>query len=202
VFFCYGYMWTAILLHLAPYAMDMGYSAGGAARLISLVGAGSLLGKVLLGVLADRIGDKATYQISFVVMGSALLWLVMLQQFWALAVFALFFGFAYGGLATSQSPLVAWLFGLRKHGLVFGACFNGFTLGCALGPIVSGHIFDITHSYRRAFMVCCGMAVAGLMFTIPLRPALMGVDAFADDDYRAEIQASGSPETTCTTAQV
>jgi MFS family permease len=183
VFFCYGYMWTAILLHLAPHATDLGYSASNAARLIAVVGAGSILGKVLLGIVADHIGNKQVYVLSFILMGTSLLWLTFMSQLWALYAFALVFGSAYGGLATAHSPLVAWLFGIRKHGLIFGVCFNGFTLGCAVGPIVAGHIFDVTKSYRLAFIICCAMAVAGMLLTLPLKPAALDTELIKAEEY-------------------
>jgi MFS family permease len=78
------------------------------------------------------------YVISFVLMSAFLCWLAPVTELWMLYLFAIVFGFAYGGLATANSPLVAWLFGMRQHWLIFGVCFNGWTLGCAIGPIVAG----------------------------------------------------------------
>jgi len=171
IFFFYGYTWTAILLHLAPHATDLGISAKNAANMIAVLGGASILGKVLLGIVADKIGDKKVYLLSFMIMVLSLLWLTTITKTVEFDLFALLFGFAYGGLATAHSPLVAWLFGMRKHGFIFGICFNGFTIGCALGPLVSGHIFDVTHSYRLAFFLCSASALAGLLLTLLLKPS-------------------------------
>jgi MFS family permease len=173
IFFFYGYTWTAILLHLAPHATDLGISASNAANMISVLGGASILGKVLLGVMADKIGNKKVYLLSFAMMVISLLRLTTITRAGTFDLFALFFGFAYGGLATANSPLVAWLFGMRKHGLIYGICFNGFTIGCAAGPVLSGHIFDVTHSYRLAFFLCSASALAGLLLTLLLKPALL-----------------------------
>jgi MFS family permease len=171
VFFCYGYTWTAILLHLAPHATDLGISATEAASMLAALGGASILGKVLLGIVTDKIGSKGIYLLSFAIMVLSLLWLTTITQVGGFFAFVAFFGLAYGGLATAHSPLVAWLFGMRKHGLIFGVCFNGFTIGCAVGPIVAGHIFDVTHSYRLAFLLCSAFALIGLLLTLFLRPA-------------------------------
>jgi len=171
VFFCYGYTWTAILLHLSPHATDLGFSTTSAARMVAVIGGASIVGKVLLGIAADRIGNKMVYLISFALMIVALLWLTVLVHEASFYAFALMFGLAYGGLATAHSPLVAWLFGIRKHGLIFGVCFNSFTLGCAVGPIMAGHIFDETHSYKLAFLICSAMCSIGLLMTLALKPA-------------------------------
>jgi MFS family permease len=170
-FFCYGFALQAIMLHLAPHATDLGIATATAASILASIGGASIAGKVVLGMLADRVGNKNVYVASFVLMIAALLWLLVATEPWALYVFALLFGFAYGGLATAHSPLVAWLFGMKQHGLVFGVSFNGWTIGCAVGPIVAGYVFDVTHSYQLAFAICAAVAFAGLVLTTWLSPA-------------------------------
>ena len=170
-FFCYGFGLQAIMLHLAPHATDLGISPAIAATILATVGGASVVGKILLGGLADRIGNKRVYIVSFVLMIASLLWLLTGTEAWALYVFATAFGVAYGGLATAHSPLVAWLFGMRQHGLIFGVSFNGWTLGCAIGPIVAGYVFDTTHSYQMAFVMCAVASTIGLILTTMLDPA-------------------------------
>lgn len=80
------------------------------------------------------------------------------------------FGFNHGGNATAQAPLVARIFGLKAHGSIFGAVAFGFTLGGAVGPLVTGYIFDKTQSYSPAFILCGIIAIVGLALTSVLRP--------------------------------
>jgi len=77
---------------------------------------------------------------------------------------------AYGGSVTSQSPLVAELFGLRSHGLILGVLDVGFTIGAAIGPFLAGYIFDDTGSYQLAFLLCAGIGIVGLVLTVLIRP--------------------------------
>jgi MFS family permease len=169
-FLCYGFSLSAILLHLAPHAVDLGFSAVGGANLIATIGGASVVGKVWLGSLTDRIGNKNVYIIGFVLLAASLFALVPLTELWTLYLFAVAFGLAYGGLAAAHSPLVAWLFGIRQHGLIFGVSFNGWTVGCALGPIFAGYIFDSTGSYRTAFLACAVLSIVGLVLTTRLTP--------------------------------
>jgi MFS family permease len=170
-FFCYGFSLSAILLHIAPFASDLGFSAAMGATLLSVIGGASVAGKVLLGGLVDRTSNKQVYVISFILMSASLFWLAAVHGLWALLLFAGVFGFAYGGLATAHSPLIAWLFGMKRHGAIFGLSFNGWTLGCAAGPIVAGYIFDVTRSYQLAFVICAVAALAGLALTTTLASA-------------------------------
>jgi len=71
----------------------------------------------------------------------------------------------------SQAPLLARLFGLGSHGLIFGVVDFGFIVGSAVGALVTGYIFDITGSYQIAFFICAILSVVGLILTLVLRPA-------------------------------
>lgn len=171
VFFFYGFCLSAILLHLAPHATDLGYSAATGANLLAVLGGASVVGKVLMGRAIDSIGNKRVYLVSFVIMIASLVGLVPSTGLASLYLCAAGFGFAYGGLAAAHSTLMAWLFGMRQHGLIFGVGFNGWTIGCAVGPILAGYVFDVSQSYRVAFVICATCAVLGLGLTSLLKPA-------------------------------
>jgi MFS family permease len=79
------------------------------------------------------------------------------------------FGIAYGGSAVSHSPIVALLFGLRAHGLIFGICGVGVAIGGAIGPLLTGYVFDVTESYRLAFLVATAIGSAGFMLSATLK---------------------------------
>jgi MFS family permease len=189
MYFCYGYSLSAILLHLAPHATDSGISAASAASIVGVLGGGSIVGKIFLGMLADKIGAKNIYLLSFALMLASLLWLIFMTQAWALYVFAFVFGASYGGLAAAHSMIIAWLFGMKQHGLIFGVLFNEYTLGCAVGPIIAGYIFDRSHSYQVAFMICAGLSLTALVLTSLLTPAC---DDRAPNGNRSLVEAAGS----------
>ena len=87
-----------------------------------------------------------------------------------LYLFATVFGFAVGGTGASESPLVASLFGLKAHGLILGVIDMSFTVGAAIGPVLTGYIFDVTGSYQSAFLVCAVIGIVGMVSTILLTP--------------------------------
>jgi MFS family permease len=89
---------------------------------------------------------------------------------WSLYLFSAIFGLAYGGMQVLFSPMVAELFGLTSHGVILAgaALIGGF--GAALGPLVSGHIFDLTKGYGWAFFTCLIMTLLSVMLASLLKP--------------------------------
>jgi len=79
------------------------------------------------------------------------------------------FGFGFAGIAVSHSPLVAELFGLRAHGLILGVVNISVMIGAAMGPLLTGYIFDVTNSYHMAFLLCAAISFAGIILAVFLK---------------------------------
>lgn len=171
MFFCFGFCFYTIMTHIVLHAIGLGISSTSAANILATIGGLSIVGRIVLGSAADRFGNRQVFIIGFILMAAALFWLVPAKELWALYLFVVVFGFAIGGCATSESPLVAGLFGLSSHGLILGVInLLGFIFGAAVGPFIGGYVFDTTSSYQLAFIVCGAMSVAGLILTVLLSP--------------------------------
>jgi MFS family permease len=101
---------------------------------------------------------------------ATLFWLVSITEVWMFYLFVGVFGIGYGVCFTSESPLVAWLFGVSSHGLLLGIISFGFTIGAAIGPLLTGYIFDVTGSYQAAFLTFAVLSVVGLILMVLIRP--------------------------------
>lgn len=168
--FCRGFFWFAIIVHIVPYAVDEGISTASAASILATIGGLAIVGRIVLGSAADRIGSKQALIIGFILSVAALLWLVPSAGMWKLLLFAAVLGFGEGGNAAVVPPLVAGLFGLRSHGLILGAIVLGYSIGAAAGPLLAGYMFDTTDSYRMAFLVAIAVCLIGLIVTVLLKP--------------------------------
>jgi MFS family permease len=91
-----------------------------------------------------------------------------------LYVFAVIFGFAYGGFAPLTSLTVAELFGLRAHGTILGGTEIFYTIGAAIGPVFAGSIFDATGNYQYAFLTSGLLCVMALIWVSLLKPVTSG----------------------------
>lgn len=163
MFLSFGFCFNALLIHIAPYATDLGISAATAAGIVAATGGASIIGRLALGGIGDRIGNKKAFVIGLILFLLASLWLLLARDAWALYLFAVLFGLAWGDLAAQQSPLVAMLFGLTSHGLIFGVLDLGFTIGSAIGPLVAGYIFDVSNSYQTAFLLSAAISIGGII---------------------------------------
>jgi MFS family permease len=170
VYALYGFISVSVNIHIVPDAIKVGISPAIAATILATLGGIQILGRVGLGLLGDQIGNRFVFIIGFILAILALFWTMSNQSMWAFFLFAVIFGLSQGGLSTSQSPLIAGLFGLKSHGLIFGFCGFGYTIGAALGPYVSGYIFDITGTYHMAFLTCVILSFVGLGLILFLRP--------------------------------
>jgi OFA family oxalate/formate antiporter-like MFS transporter len=170
MFLCDGFCIFALMVHIVPHAIDLGISAISAANILACMNGINILGNFGLGSLGDRIGSRWIFIIGLIMVSAALFWLVPAGEMWMLYLFAVVYGIALGGMAASESPLVAGLFGLGSHGLIFAVSGMGFTIGATLGPFMTGYIFDVTGSYRMAFLVCAAVAILGFVLAAVLRP--------------------------------
>ena len=136
--FSLGFCVFAIMVHIVPHAAELGISTISAANILATIGGASVVGKVLLGKIADRIGNRQTFIIGFILMLAALFMVLPTKGELMLYLFAAVYGFAFGGCIASESPIVAELFGLSSHGLILGVIAFSFLLGGAFGPFLFG----------------------------------------------------------------
>lgn len=159
----------SIMVHIVPHATDVGIAEAAAAVILSIIGIASIIGKLAVGVALDRLGAKTVA----VIITSLMLMSFILIQFsnspWIFYVFAVCFAFAYGGFAAAQSPYIAYLFGLKHHGTIFGFSSFIFVGAAAFGPFISGKIFDVTSSYSYVFILLSALSFLAILFACGIK---------------------------------
>jgi MFS family permease len=159
-----------ILLHIVQHAIDLGISSTSAASILATIGGVSIAGRFVMGSAGDGIGNKMSLIICLLFLLAGLVTLLLTESLWMFYVFATLHGFAHGGFFALGSPIVAGLFGTRSHGLIFGIVIFCSTIGGAIGPILAGHIFDVTRSYQIVFYVLAALSIMALILTSSLKP--------------------------------
>jgi OFA family oxalate/formate antiporter-like MFS transporter len=170
ILFCVGFNLNSIMVHIVPHAIDLDIADINAANILSFMGGANIAGNYILGSAADRIGNRRVIVLSFVIIMASLFWIMLASKLWMFYLFAIAFGFSCGGIGAIESPLVAGLFGLSSHGVIYGVIHVGFTVGAAIGPLLTAHIYDLTDSYQVAFLTCAAVGIVGIILAIVLRP--------------------------------
>jgi MFS family permease len=147
----------------------MGISAEKAAVVLSLIGGSGIAGRVLVGSISDRIGRKVFAIICSSLQVGAMVWLIWTQSWWMFYLFALVYGFAYGGMAPVMTALVSDTLGLPNIGMILGILDIGWGIGAAAGPAVGGLIFDATSSYSIAFALGAAVMLIVTLLIIPIK---------------------------------
>lgn len=170
IYFCTYFLFSIFIVHIVIHATGQGFPPSQAIGIIVFMGGAGSVGRVLLGVVADRAGNKSTLIISSILMIISLFCLLEAKDLWVLYLFGVIFGLGHGGMATVQSPITAEIFGMCSHGTLLGFIFFCDTIGSGIGPIIAGHIFDITGSYTQAFILCTIVGAINLILVMLLKP--------------------------------
>ena len=168
--FCFALAATGVLIHFNQYLIDLHYSAAAAANAVSLSFGITTVGKILMGAFADRISARIALAVSFVVQAVALVLALGATHLWIMALFVLTFGATFAVPLMLIPLLIAESMGLRRYGSISGITAVANTIGAALGPIVSGWIFDFAHSYTIAFEVYIVIYLLGAIASWACRP--------------------------------
>lgn len=160
------------IFHMVSYAMLCGVAPMAAVTIYSVEGLAGLGGRLLYGVLADRLGVKPVLIAGLAIQAAviaAYLGVRQLDHFYMLAVI---FGATYGGVMPLYAVLAREYFGQRILGTVFGAATMLSSLGMAFGPLAGGMVFDPYASYSWLFIgsAIIGLGAAGIAIAFPPLP--------------------------------
>jgi len=168
-----GFGYLTPFVHIVPYAVDQGISAVDAAFLLSIMGGASTVGRILLGLLADKWGVVQVLRVCFLGMSlSCIVW-PFLFSYPALVVFSFVFGFVGGGYISvmpAMCAVAAQMFGTERLSSILGALYSSAAIGNVLGSPLAGIMFDRLGSYSAAILVCAGASSLALFIVMFLEP--------------------------------
>jgi len=139
-------------VHIVAYCGDLGYGVARGAEMLSIMLAAGIVSRLLSGWICDHIGGLRTLLLGSVLQGVALLLFLPFQGLVSLYVISALFGLFQGGIVPSYAIIVREHFPAARAGAFVGAVIMSTLLGMALGGWMSGLIFDLTGSYRAAFL--------------------------------------------------
>jgi len=168
----FGLTWVVVfmpMVHIVPFAVDMGISPFRAAMTISVIGFAGFAGRLAVGTVSDRFGRVATLGMCLLLQGLSFAAFAISSGLVLLYLTAAVFGFSYGGVTALFPALVGDFFGRAEVGAIVGFIFALAGSPAAFGPLIGGYIFNATHSYGTAFELSAALNLAALLLLFFLK---------------------------------
>ena len=139
-------------VHIVAYCGDLGFAAARGAEMLALMLGFGIVSRIGSGWIADRIGALRTLLLGSVLQAVALALYLPAEGLASLYTASILFGLFQGGIVPMYPLLVRDYFPASQAGTRVGMVLMATIFGMALGGWMSGAIFDLTGSYRAAFI--------------------------------------------------
>ena len=163
---------TAIIVHQVPFLTEsVGASEGFAATTVTLMTGLSIIGRLGFGNAADVLPKRVVTAVALGAIALSVALFATIQETWQLIYVLPIFGIGFGGIIPVRSTLQAEYFGLRAFGAIQGMTLTISTVGAFTGPILAGWLYDISDSYRLAFLLLALGPLVAIPLILTARPA-------------------------------
>jgi MFS family permease len=139
-------------VHIVAYCADLGYGVARGAEMLSLMLGFGIISRIATGWLADRVGGAMTLLIGSTLQCVALVFYLVADTLTSLYLASALFGLFQGGIVPSYAIIVREYFPPREAASRVGLTVSSTIVGMALGGWMGGVLFDMTGSYRAAFI--------------------------------------------------
>ena len=150
------------------------HAVGYAAMLVALLAIFNTGGRVIGGMLSDKIGRANTLLVAFALQVVNMALFCFFDNFLLLTFGALLAGLSYGTLLSVFPSMTADLFGLKNYGTNYGIVYLGWGLSGILAPVMADVIFDSTGTFTLAYLICAAIMVVCVVLGFALRKVTEG----------------------------
>jgi MFS family permease len=139
-------------VHIVAYCADLGYGVARGAEMLSLMLGMGIISRLLSGLVVDRIGALNMLLLGSSLQALALVFYLPSNGLVSLYIVSALFGLFQGGIVPAYALLVRENLPAKEAGMRVGMVMMATLAGMALGGWMSGWIYDLTGSYRAAFI--------------------------------------------------
>ena len=158
------------IFHTVSYAMACGIPPMIAVSIYSLEGLSGMGGRLVFGLLGDRLGAKRVLVAGLLVQALGALAYVFVRQLGEFYAVAALFGFTYAGVMPLYAVIARENFPLRMMGTVIGGTAMAGSLGMSVGPLAGGWIFDTYATYAWLYVASFGIGIGAVLTAQAFRP--------------------------------
>ncbi len=139
-------------VHIVAYCGDLGFGPARGAEMLSLMLGLGVVSRLVSGIIADRIGGIGVLILGSTLQCMALMFYIPFDGLVSLYLVSALFGLSQGGIVPSYALIVREYFPSREAGTRISVVLMATVAGMAIGGWMSGEIYDLTGSYRIAFL--------------------------------------------------
>jgi MFS family permease len=149
-------------------SLDRHFAQSDAARVLSLVLSFSIVGRLVMGWLADRFSKKYVMLLTYLLVAAGIPFLFLGQTRLALYASAALFGVGLGGDYMIIPLMTAEIFGMRVLGRLLGVILTAGGIAEAVSPWLTGRLRDATGNYSKSCLLLVGVALLGAVAVLGL----------------------------------
>ena len=139
-------------VHIVAYSGDLGHGAARGAQMLSLMLGFGIVSRIGFGWICDRIGGRLTLLLGSSLQALALILFLPFDGLTSLYILSALFGLFQGGIVPAYAVIIREFFPPQEAGVRVATVLMATVFGMALGGWMSGMVFDLTGSYRTAFL--------------------------------------------------
>ena len=161
---------TAGLMIIGHMAKIVAVQSQGAIKVgfvfVALLAIFNASGRIIAGVISDKIGRVVTLGIVCIMQASAMFFFPSFNTIGGFIVGSAIVGFSYGSCLSIFPAATADNWGTKNMGLNYGLLFTGWGVGGVLGPLLAGRIADSTGSYAGAYNIAGLLVMAAFVIAM------------------------------------
>src|SRR5580700_5914352 len=158
------------IFHTVSYAETCGIATIAAVSIYSVEGLAGMGGRVVFGILGDRLGAKNVLVSGLLLQAFGALAYFFVRELGAFYAVAAAFGFIYAGIMPLYAVLARENFPLRMMGTIIGGTAMAGSFGMATGPVAGGLIYDTFGTYEWLYVGACGIGIGAFLIALTFRP--------------------------------
>ena len=161
---------SGIGLHLVPHLIQQGLEPMKAVGTISIMSITGASGALFLGFLSERLSPRYLLSGVYLLGAGSIMVLINTDSLTGTYTFAVIHGITGSGVNLLTPLLWAHIYGRNSLGSIFGISRAAQVAGFAVGPLISGIVYDNTSSYQAAFWYFASLAVLSTCLILIARP--------------------------------
>lgn len=158
------------IIHTVSYAVTCGIPMIAAVTIYSVEGLAGMGGRLVFGLLGDRLGAKRVLVAGLLIQAFGALGYAFVRELSAFYAVAALFGFVYAGTMPLYAVITRENFPLRMMGTVIGGTSMAGSLGMATGPLAGGLIYDAFASYAWLYIGSWAFGIGAFVIAMTFKP--------------------------------